>query len=71
MVFKAYTGYLVDLRELTDSNVNFNTVSGAGFNVTNCAEGLTLTEETDSDGDAFYRYSFLLDDTCGTTEGVI
>jgi len=67
MVFKAYTGYLVDLRELTDSNVNFNTVSGAGFNVTNCAEGLTMASETDSDGDEFYRYSFLLDDTCGTT----
>merc|ERR1719198_2094769 len=26
-----------------------------------------MTSETDTDGDIFYRYSFLLDDTCGTT----
>jgi len=67
MVFKAYQGYLVDLRELSDANVNFNTVVGVGYNTTNCAEGLSMVSETDSDGDAFYRYSFLLDDTCGTT----
>ena len=68
MVFKIYKGYLVDLRGLSADNVNFNTISGGdGYNTTNCAEGLTMRTENDEDGDEFYRYSFLLDSTCGTT----
>lgn len=67
MVFKIYKGYLVDLRNLTAANVNFNTVNGGdGYNTTNCASGLTMTEVTDYEGDIFYRYSFLLDSQCGT-----
>lgn len=68
MVFKAYSAYLVDLRALSTTNVLFNSVNmTGGYSDTNCPEGLSMTTVTDSDGDSFYRYSFLLDSSCGTT----
>jgi len=69
MVFKVYSAYLVDLRALNTTNVLFNQpLNGVGYSDTNCPEGLSMTTVTDSDGDSFYRYSFLLDSSCGTTE---
>ena len=64
MVFKIYKAYLEDLRGLSTGEVQFNSVvTGDGYTTENCADGLSMTEETDDDGDEFFRYSFLLDDT--------